>query len=240
MSIPIKTPGEIAAMRSSGRLAWRVVQRVAGECRPGVTSRELDESARKAIIELGLDPLLLGYKSADGVEFPGAACICINEEVVHAVPSDRIVREGDLVTIDVAVRDSGGWCADAATTVIAGSASERARKTDRRAKAALDAAIRPALPGAWWSKVVAAAGEELMGSASVLLSGYCGHGIGREMHEPPRLCFGAVHGPDDFRLEPGMVLTLEPIVLESATGVVTLDDGWTVLTENRALAAHEE
>jgi methionyl aminopeptidase len=240
MAIPIKTPGEIAAMRSSGRLAWRVVQALGAACRPGVTTREVDRLARRVIAEHGLLPLLLGYKSADGVEFPGAACVCVNEEVVHSVPSDRIVREGDAVTIDVAIRDANGWCADAATTVIAGAPSERGRRLDGLAKAALDAAIRAACPGARWSRVVAAAGEPLSGSACVLLGGYCGHGIGGEMHEPPRLCFGAVHGADDFRLEPGMVVTLEPIVLEAASGVVTLDDGWTVLTESRAWAAHEE
>src|SRR5436190_1445633 len=147
MAIPIKTPGEIAAMRSSGRLAWRVVQEV-----------------------------------------------------------------------------------------VAGK-GERAESLAVLARAALDAALACAGPGARWSQVVAAATSPLGGSGRVLLSGYCGHGIGREMHEPPRLCFGAVHGPDDLRLEPGMVVTLEPIVLEAAGGVVTLDDGWTVLTDNRAWAA---
>jgi methionyl aminopeptidase len=239
MAIPIKTPGEIAAMRSSGRLAWLVVQALAAACRPGVTSRELDELARKIIAEHGLQSLLLGYKSAEGVEYPGAACVCINEEVVHAVPSDRIVRQGDLVTIDVAIRDASGWCADAATTIAAGG-GERGVRLAALAKSCLDAAIASARPGVRWSDVVAAANARLAGSGCVLLGGYCGHGIGREMHEPPRLCFGAEAAPEDFRLQPGMVVTLEPIVRESAAAVVTLDDGWTVVTENRAWAAHEE
>jgi methionyl aminopeptidase len=244
MAIPIKTPGEIAAMRSSGRLAWLVVRAVAAACRPGVTTRELDGLARRIISEHGLHPLLLGYKTADGVEFPGAACICVNEEVVHAVPSDRIVREGDVVKIDVTIRDAGGWCADAATTVIAGLGGERAGKLVRLAQAALAAAMNRAGPGVWWSQVAAATAEALAGSDFTLVAGYCGHGVGRGLHEPPRLCFGAALGAvgetDDVRLEPGMVITIEPIVVESACEVVTLDDGWTVLTANRAWAAHEE
>jgi methionyl aminopeptidase len=244
MAIPIKTPGEIAAMRSSGRLAWMIVQAVAAACRPGVTKRELDEVARKMITEHHLHPLLLGYRSTDGVEFPGAACICVNEEVVHAVPSDRIVREGDAVTVDVAIRDAAGWCADAAVTVVAG-VGRRAQPLADLGRAALGAAIDRAGPGVMWSHVVQAAAGVAQRAGCQLVSGYCGHGIGRLMHELPRLCFGvaAAEAPrnHDVRLEPGMVVTLEPIVVEGPpTELVTLDDGWTVVTSSRAWAAHEE
>jgi methionyl aminopeptidase len=244
MAIPIKTPGEIAAMRSSGRLAWVIVQAVAAACRPGVTTRELDELARRIISEHNVHPLLLGYKSTEDVEFPGASCICVNEEVVHAVPSDRIVRDGDAVTVDVAIRDAAGWCADAALTVVVGMGSRAKTLADLGTKA-LTTAIDRAGPGVLWSQVVQSAAGAVERAGCLLVSGYCGHGIGREMHELPRLCFGekAADPPrdQDLRLEPGMVITLEPIVVEGApTELVTLDDGWTVVTANRAWAAHEE
>jgi methionyl aminopeptidase len=242
MAIPIKTPGEIAAMRSSGRLAWMIVQAVAAACRPGVTTRELDELARKIITERGLHPLLLGYKSTDGVEFPGAACVCVNEEVVHAVPSDRILRDGDVVTVDIAIRDAAGWCADAAVTVAVGGEGHRAKPLVQLGRAALAAAIGRAGPGAMWSQVAKAAASVVEKSGAALVAGYCGHGIGRVMHEQPRLCFGApIAANQDVRLEPGMVVTVEPIVVEGPPAeMVTLDDSWTVVTANRAWAAHEE
>ncbi len=238
MAIPIKTPGEIAAMRSSGRLAWSIIEEVAKGCRVGVTSRELDALARQCIARAGAEPLLLGYTSADNVPFPGASCICINEEVVHAVPSDRIVREGDVVTIDVAVRDTAGWCADAATSLIVG-ANPRADRLVQLGKHVLNAAIAAASPGVRWSQVATAA-KQAVGDGFTLVPGYCGHGIGRSMHEHPRACFGSVKPADDFRLLPGMVITLEPIVVEGNPELVTLDDGWTVVTANRAWAVHEE
>ncbi len=227
-------------MRSSGRLAWSVVEEVARACCVGVTSRELDEAARVAIARLGVHPLLLGYKSTDGVEVPGAACICINEEVVHAVPSDRIVRDGDVVTMDIAIRGQEDWCADVATTVVVGQ-SPRGSGLAAAAKSVLEAAMQRAGPGVLWSVVAGAGAEAAAKSGCSLVPGYCGHGIGRAMHEPPRLCFGAKAGTQDVRLEPGMVITIEPIVVEGdSAAVLTLDDGWTVVTANRSWAAHEE
>jgi methionyl aminopeptidase len=257
MPIPIKTPGEIAAMRSSGRLAWIVVNEVAAACRPGVTTRELDQLARALIAREGLSPLLLNYRAADSPPFPGAACVCVNEEIVHAVPSDRIVRTGDAVTIDIAVMGSDGWCADAATTVVAGGGEGgggsgggggRGETIAARAKAALSAALAVAGPGVWWSRLAGAAADALAGTPCVLLGGYCGHGIGRAMHEAPRLCFGpaalakgvGAGGREDVRLLPGMVVTLEPIVLEMDSKPLTLDDGWTVIAAEKCWAAHEE
>jgi methionyl aminopeptidase len=218
------------------------VQEVAKACRAGVRTRELDQLARAAIARVGASPVLLGYKSTDGVEFPGAACICVNEEVVHAVPSDRIVRDGDLVTIDLALQHEG-WCADAAVSVPVGGVGEQQRnvRLTKLTREALDIAIGLARPGVWWSTLADAAARFLAQSDCVLLSGYCGHGIGRDLHEAPRLCFGEPPGPEDVRLQPGMVLTIEPIVVEGAdASVVTADDGWTVLTSRRAWAAHEE
>jgi methionyl aminopeptidase len=242
MAIAIKTPGEIAAMRSSGRLVFAALREVAAACTPGVTSRELDRTAREAIKRAGCEPLLLGYQSAGGVPFPGAACICINEEVVHAVPSDRIVRAGDAVTLDVALRDPLGWCADMAITVAAGAVpNSKADRLGALVRAVLDTAVQRAGPGVRWRELAEEAGRVAAAGGCGLVSGYCGHGIGRAMHENPRVCFG---GNEELVLQPGMVITLEPIVVELVDGVtpdlVTQDDGWTVLSSNRAWAAHEE
>lgn len=217
------------------------MQAVVASIRPGQTSREVDATARRALGDAGLEPVLDGYRSGNSPAFPGAACVCINEEVVHSVPSDRIIRDGDLVTLDVAGRVSG-WCADAAVTVVVGQSDPQRAGLCAAAREVLDSALASIAPGVRWGEVAARAAQTSQRLGYRLISGYDGHGIGRDLHEPPRaaLALAADAHSADFVLRPGMVLTVEPVLTSGSGRVVTLDDGWTVLTTDRAPACHEE
>lgn len=252
MAIPIKSPREIEAIRRAGRLLWSVLGGAVRDARVGVTTGELDARIAAAMGEAGAEPVLLGLRRQDGPPFPACSSISVNEEVVHAVPGVRILRTGDVVTIDAALR-RGGWCADAARTLVVGEeTNEGVAGLVHAARACLDAAIAAMTPGAAWSAAAGAAASAARAAGVRLVRTYAGHGIGRTLHEPPEAGFldaGSGRGwarGQDFILRPGMVLTVEPIVTEGAgdgsddPGLIGTDDGWTVLARDRSRACHEE
>jgi methionyl aminopeptidase len=177
--------------------------------------------------------------------FPGAASITINEEVAHAPPGPRILRAGDIVTIDAAIR-LNGWCADAAACLVIGPASPDAARLIQAAREATSAAIGALQPGRRWSEAAAAAVRAASAHGCSVLSGFAGHGIGQRLQEPPSASFpdpGGGQEPStcqDFVLRPGMVLTVEPLLILGRPVVLGLDDAWTVVTADRSAAAHEE
>lgn len=263
MAIPIKSPNDLAALRRSGRLAWDALGAAVDAVRPGARTRDLDAVVRSWLREAGAEPVMLGFARGDAPLFPACSSICVNEEVAHGVPGDRVLRPGDVVTLDVALRFEG-WCADAARAVVVGgspggeapSARDRFERSGRLVAAAgacVDAAIAVLAPGRPWSFVARAAEDAARAAGVRLVPGYDGHGLGRELHEPPAAPIPMpASGPgragvQDFILRPGMVLTIEPIVLEPpASGgrqepeLVGTDDGWTVLARDRSRACHEE
>lgn len=229
----------------------RVIQDAARIVRAGLRTIDLDAHIRRLIEGQGATAILDGYTGGGrgpefrGNAFRGAACLCLNEEVVHAPPGDRIIRDGDLLTIDVSLRVDG-WCADAAATLAVGNAGERRRRLVEAARRAVSAGVTASTCGARWSSVAGAVQKSAADDGVKLISGYCGHGIGRDLHEPPRLPLVAgevqrwleQHG--DLVLRPGMVFTIEPIVTEGDARTLELDDGWTVVTADRSDTAHEE
>lgn len=252
MAIPIKSPDEIDAMRAAGRVLWRILGEVLNLCRLGTSSRDLNAAAHNAIRAAGAEPILLGYTQHGLPPFPGASCICINEEALHAPPSPRILRAGDIVTVDIALR-IGGWCADAARSSIVpgdpgaappGATPESIGRLLGATRRAIDAAIAAMAPGARWSAVAQAVGAIASSDGFSLIPAYSGHGIGRVLHEPPRAWSARHPDPDrperDFILRPGMVVTVEPILTSGRPETIVLDDGWTVLTADRAPVCHEE
>ncbi|GDX97732.1 methionine aminopeptidase [Phycisphaerae bacterium] len=250
MAIVLKTPTQVARIARAGRILDTVIDDLAlRELRPGRTTAEVGAIAEKMILARGGELLLKGYKQA-GIEtpFPSGVCICVNEEVVHAPPSTRIIREGDIVTIDVALRVAG-WCIDTAWTVPIPASDPAKAKRAIALSAAASRTLRHALAmcraGVRWSTIAQSTSEFVRSEGCHLISGYCGHGIGEQLHESPRLAFSSkdwTRGGEDFTLYPGMVLCVEPIVCEGKepAGLITLDDHWTVITTNRAWAAHEE
>ncbi len=273
MALEIKSPQEVQAIAAAGRVLDTIIEDVIlREVKPGVTTAEVEARVHDMILARGGEPVFRGYTQtgsggggtggvgggSGGVSFSGSACVCVNEEVVHAVPSTRIVREGDLLTVDVAMRYRG-WCIDTAWSVAVrgvatGSTGDNAGGQAKSGRAeALQAAAADVLrtaremmqPGVRWSTIAATCQKLVASRGMHFVHGYCGHGIGRQLHESPRVSFTSKDwskAGEDFTLWPGMVLCVEPIVCEGLepSGLTTLDDGWTVITNDRRWTAHEE
>lgn len=243
-------------MRRAGTVVRAALDRASSLCRPGTTTRELDAAAHEVIRAAGGEALFLGYPSADGARpFPASTCISVDDEVVHGVPGERRLAEGQLVSIDCGVR-LDGWCADAAVTVAVGTIDDARRELLRTARAMLDEAIRLAAPGRLWSEIAAAMQELPIARGYGFLTQYVGHGIGRRLHEAPEVpnCLSPeLLERNDFTLRAGMTLAVEPMLtLRGAVsrdgdrrfpcGVETrrLDDGWTVVATDGSPAVHVE
>ena len=236
MPIPIRSRSEIDQMRAAGALLRRILGRASEACVPGIATREIDSLVRRLIAEAGAEPAVEGATRATA--FPGACSICVNEEAIHGVPGPRIVRAGDVVTIDIALR-SAGWCADAAVAIAVPPASPDAARLVKAAGRAAALAASAMLPGRRWSEVTEVFREAASGSGCDLITGWAGHGIGRKPHDPPALP-PQPSAAEDLTLRPGMVLTVEPILTLGRPETVELDDGFTVCTADRSWACYEE
>lgn len=263
----IKSASEIEAMTRAGSAVRRALNAAAAAARAGVTTQALDEIARSAMLDAGAEPLFSGYVQGSSPPFPAATCISVNDQVVHGIPGPRVLLPGDLVTIDVGVR-LDGWCSDSALSLvvpIAGkdAANEHAQRRVNEAqrlvdatRALLDYAIGLIQPGVMWSQIARALELAAESSGFGIVTEYIGHGIGRKLHEAPRVpAYWSGFQGEDFLLEEGMTLAVEPMLTSrrgSGTGVGSdglpawrtrirdLGDGWTVVTRDGSLACHEE
>jgi len=231
--IELKTAHEIELMRQAGRIVAGLLATLAQLARPGMKTKALDDAARTFLREHGAQPAFLGYRG-----FPASICVSVNEEVVHGIPGDRTIREGDVVSLDAGAVISG-YYADAAVTVTVGAVSPAVRRLVETTRQALEMGIRQARAGHRLSDISHAVQEVVEGAGFGIVRDFVGHGIGRAMHEePPIPNFGAPHmGP---RLKAGMVLAIEPMVTERGPEVEILEDGWTAVTKDRSRAAHFE
>ena len=231
--IELKSASEIELMRQAGRIVGGLLAVLAGQVRPGVKTKALDEAARTYLHEHGAQPAFLGYRG-----FPASICVSVNEEVVHGIPGDRAIREGDVVSLDAGAVIRG-YYADAAVTVTVGPVSPAVRRLVETTRQALETGIRQATVGNRLSDISYAVQQVVERAGFGIVRDFVGHGIGRAMHEePPIPNFGAPHmGP---RLKAGMVLAIEPMVTERGPEVEILEDGWTAVTKDRSLAAHFE
>lgn len=241
--IQLKSPREIELMRAAGGVVCRVLDEIERNVRPGVTTAELNEIARRVIAEADGTALFLGVKNSQAkFPFPANICSSVNEEVVHGIPDDRPMLPGDIVSIDCGVRLQG-YCGDAARTFSVGNPSPRVRRLLDVTRKALDLALSQARPHMRWSKV-ARQMEKLVEDAGFgVVREFVGHGVGREMHEEPKVPNYLETGPkaQDFTLVPGMTIAVEPMVTEGRPEVEFRDrDHWTVVTKDRSLAAHFE
>ena len=231
--IVCRSAREIERLRAAGALVAEVLAEMRATAGPGVTTRELDGLAEARIRTAGGTPAFKGYHG-----YPASICASVNEQVIHGIPSDRKLVEGDILSIDVgAVLD--GYVGDAAITVAIGAVSDQAARLLRVTEEALARGIEQARPGnrlhdiSW---AIQSCAEE---AGYGVVREYVGHGIGRSMHEDPQVPnFGrAGSGP---RLQAGMVLAIEPMINAGTASVELLDDGWTVVTADRSLSAHFE
>lgn len=243
-------PVASAVLRSSREI--RALDRAAGaaraaaceglrNCRAGVTTASVAELVREAILRAGGRPAFEGYRPPGAPSaFPGPACISVSEEALHAPPGGRTLRPGDIVTVDVGV-ELDGWYGDFADSVLLPGAEPHVAALLAAARSAVAVGTRACRPGVWWSSVARAVRSALAAEGLMALPGYAGHGIGRALHEQPRAAYDARAGDaGDFLLFPGMVLTLEPVVVAPPGLVEVGDDGWTVRTADGSPACHAE
>jgi len=232
--VEVKTPDQVAAMRVAGLVVGRTLGLLRDAVRPGITTRDLDGIAEDAIRTAGATPSFLGYQG-----FPASICTSVNDEVVHGIPGDRELREGDLVSIDCgAIVD--GWHGDAAISVPVGAVKPELTALVDDTEAAMWAGIAAARPGGRVGDISAAVEGHLRARGSYgILEDYTGHGIGSAMHQPPDVPNVGRPGRG-VRLSVGMGLAVEPMVTLGTHETQLLDDDWTVVTADGSWAAHAE
>ncbi len=235
-SILLKTPPELAKMRKAGRLVAEVLRLLEDLAEPGLTTQQLDSAAADYIAGQGAKAAFKGYRG-----FPASICTSINEEVVHGIPGPRRLCEGDLLKVDVGVVWEG-YYGDAASTIAVGDISEDARDLMTVTREALLAAIGVVQGGMRLSSIGEAVQDLVESRGFSVVTEYTGHGIGRELHEEPRVpnfvpprFFGS-----DRTLQAGTVIAIEPMVNAGTHKTEVLDNGWTVVTKDRRLSAHFE
>lgn len=243
MRIALKSRQEIELMRAAGRVVHQTLSTCRAAVRAGITTAELDKIAVDTFTSLGAVGLFKNYPTYEpGRGFPGNTCISVNEEVVHGIPGSRVLKNGDVVSIDCGIRLEG-WCGDSAITVPVGEVNESLQKLIRVSEETLDLAIRLIRPRARWSDIARQMQEKVEKNGFSCVREFVGHGIGRRMHEEPKVpnfVSREFLNRDDFYLEPGMTLAVEPMVIIGGPQVVVLDDGWTVVSKDSTAAAHVE
>jgi methionyl aminopeptidase len=230
----VKSAREIDVMRQAGRLLACVRESVAEMVKPGVTTLDLDRAAREMIEEVGAKPAFLGYMG-----YPATICASINEEVVHGIPSaSRRLCEGDLISIDVGlIRE--GFYSDTAVTVPVGTVSPEVTRLIAVTRESLEKGIAAALPGGRLGDISSAVQKCVEAAGFSIVRDYTGHGIGRSMHEDPKIPNFGTAGCG-MRLRAGMVLAIEPMVNMGIYGTRVLGDDWTVVTADGKPSAHFE
>jgi methionyl aminopeptidase len=229
----IKSPREIEQLKRSSAMVAEVFEKLRGMIVPGITTKELDQVAEEYILLKGGRPAFKGYRG-----FPATVCTSINEEVVHGIPSERRLKEGDIVSLDVGVNYIG-YFGDAAITLPVGEVDPEAKRLLEVTQKALYIGIEEAKAGNRLFDISYAIQSWVESHGFSVVRDFVGHGIGKELHEEPQIPnFGTPHqGP---RLEKGMVFALEPMVNEGTHEVRVLSDGWTVVTADGKRSAHFE
>jgi methionyl aminopeptidase len=231
--IILKSPQEIEKMRRSNQIVAEILAEIKTSARPGVTTRELDELAEALLAKLKAHSAFKGYNG-----YPAALCTSVNEEVVHGIPSNRVLKEGDILSLDFgAIYD--GFYGDAAITLPIGSISTEAEQLLRVTEEALYLAIDQARPENRLMDISAAIQKHVESHGFSVVRDFVGHGIGKHLHEKPQVPNFGIPGRG-VRLKPGMTLAIEPMINAGGCEVMIREDGWTAVTKDRSLSAHFE
>lgn len=234
MNIPLKSKVEIAKMRAAGRVVADALALISESIRPGVTSTlDIDILAESFLLERGAIPSFKGYRG-----FPKVVCVSVNEQVVHGIPGPRVLKDGDIVGIDIGAI-VGGYHGDSALTLAVGNVSADALALMDATRGSLFAAIAAAGPGKCLGDVSSAIQIYVEDRGYSVVRELMGHGIGTKMHEDPHVPNFGKPGTGPV-LQSGMVLAIEPMVNAGGHKINTLDDGWTVVTRDGSLSAHFE
>lgn len=231
--IILKSSREIELMREAGRITALALEKMRESVKPGITTADLDRLAEEVIKGNGARPLFKGYGG-----FPANICTSVNEEVVHGIPSLRLLKSGDIISIDIGA-EKNGYCGDAAITLPVGEVDEEALKLMEVTNTALHKGIQQAVEGNRMTDISHAVQSYAEDNGFSVVREYVGHGIGRKMHEDPKVPnYGRPgRGP---RLTVGLVLAIEPMVNAGTYHVEVLQNNWTVVTQDRKRSAHFE
>ena len=230
----IKNNEQIALMKIAGRITAEALMVAKDLIRPGISTKEIDTKIRRHIEKCGATPSFLGYGG-----FPGSACISINNQVIHGIPSERVIlADGDIVKVDVGARYRG-YNGDSARTFAVGKVSDKALKLISVTEQSFYEAMKVARPGNRIGDIGHAVEDFVISNGFSVVRDYVGHGVGKDLHEEPEIPnFG--RAGRGVRLYPGMTLAIEPMVNAGSYDVRVLKDGWTVVTQDGELSAHYE
>ncbi|MEO0513983.1 MAG: type I methionyl aminopeptidase [Planctomycetota bacterium] len=241
-SIRLKSKDEIEKMRVAGRIVRQVHEMCREMCKPGVTTRQIDDAADALIREKGGIGLFKNYPTyRPGEGFPATLCISVNDVVVHGIADDRPIEDGDVVGIDCGVKFDG-WCGDAANTILVGDVDDGTRKMCEATQHCLQIAIDQIKPGKRWSQIARLMQKYAEDRGYGVVKDFVGHGIGSNMHEEPKVPNFVSRDliKNDILLREGIVLAIEPMLNLGTQEVKTLSDGWTVVTLDGKPSAHYE
>ncbi len=236
----LRSTREIAQMRKAGLAVWEAHQIAAKLVQPGTPTAEIDAVVEEHFQRINAIPLFKGVPGR--VPFPAVTCISINEEVVHGIPGNRKLQTGDVVSIDTGCK-LHGWCGDAAVTHAVGEVSEETQRLLRVTQETLELAIELMATCRMWSEVAQRMDQHVREAGFATVEAFVGHGIGREMHEEPQVPNFAspqLRRNGDFRIEPGLVIAIEPMVNMGSKQVRAMPDHWTQVTQDGKASAHFE
>ena len=227
-------------MRRAGLVVWKAHQIANSMIRPGLTTGDIDAAVERFFVSQGAVPLFRGVPGK--IPFPAVCCISVNDEVVHGIPGSRVLREGDVVSVDTGC-SVGGWCGDSAVTYPVGEVAADVRKLLDCTSSVLQLAIQLMGQRNRWSDVAVEMAKFVRDHGFSVVENFVGHGIGRSMHEDPQVpnfCTPAFRKNHDFELEPGLVIAVEPMVNMGSKKVRLLADHWTQATVDGMASAHFE
>ena len=230
----LKSPEEVQKIARACRTASVILTEIRGRVRPGIRTAQIDAWARELCSMNRVSPAFLGYRG-----YPSAICVSINEEVVHGIPGQRILEEGDVVSLDFGVRYEG-YYGDTALTFVLGKPNDvRITGLLEATEAALWKGIEKAMPGSRIGDVSAAIQRTIEAQGFSVVREFVGHGLGKHLHEEPQIPGYGQEGTG-LRIQPGMVFAIEPMANLGACNVEILKDGWTAVTKDRSVSAHYE
>jgi methionyl aminopeptidase len=241
----LKSARELALMREAGKIVAEALRLCRSMAQPGVRTLAIDQAVEALYAKYGATPLFKGYPGPNPkVPFPAVTCISLNEQIVHGIPGPREVRDGDLIKIDTACK-LNGWCADSAITIPVGDVRPERKRLVEVGEQVLQIAIDEMPKRRWWSEIAGRMQQHAETAGYRMVEQYVGHGIGRIMHENPQVPNYVPRNPKelkkmDFRLEPGLVLAVEPMVNMGKAETRVLADHWTVVTRDGLPSVHVE
>lgn len=242
--IQLKSEREIRKMRHAGLVVWQAHEIARSMVAPGVTTAEIDAAIEAFFVKQNAEPLFKNYPNPTRGKpaFPAVTCMSVNEEVVHGVPNDRPLKEGDILSLDTGVRVNG-WCGDAAVTYPIGKIDSEVSRLLDVTEGTLQLAYQLLHTKSRWSHVAREMAQYVADNGFSTVETFVGHGIGRKMHEDPQVpnfVSRSLRGSGDFRIEPGLVIAVEPMVNMGTKHVKMLRDHWTQVTADGKPSAHFE